>query len=95
MSRYVSEIWQTVKEKKKSPSMNGLVNIDLSRYSMKRMYLPVISVTLMAMLVLTACSPGVGQPQQGSIMRPGMMSDMPMMQGMMGNPQTAEMVGTS
>ena len=47
------------------------------------------------MLVLTACSPGVGQSQQGSMIGPGMMSGMPMMQSMMGYPQTAEMVGTS
>lgn len=47
------------------------------------------------MLALTACSPGVGQPQQGSMIGPGMMSGMPMMQDMLGYPQTAEMVGTS
>ncbi len=54
---------------------------------MKRMYLLVISMALVALLGLVACASGGGQPGQGGMMGPGMMGP-----GMMGgwgsyNPQ--------
>lgn len=38
---------------------------------MKRVYLLAISMALVAVLALAACSPGGGQPQQGGMMGPG------------------------
>ncbi len=40
---------------------------------MKRMYLLVISIVVVALLGLVACAPGGGQPGQGGMMGPGMM----------------------
>ena len=51
---------------------------------MKRMYLLVISMALVALLGLAACAPGGGQPGQGGMMGPGMMGPGMMGPGMMG-----------
>ena len=51
--------------------MKSLINIGLGVFSVKRVYLLAISIAMVAVLVLAACSPGVGQPQQGGMMGAG------------------------